>query len=82
MVRTALSIALSFIAVSAAAQPNDRTPSSSSEKNCYTGAVVRFPPEGGLIVDDTNLFQLQADGTYRVRRSCLLFRPSRHHEPR
>src|SRR5262249_12922548 len=73
-----LLILLSFIAFPAAAQLTDGGRSPTSKRNCYGPAVVLRPPAGGLIIDDSNLFQLQADGTYRMRRFCPLFRPSRH----
>jgi hypothetical protein len=77
MARISLLIVLSFIGLPAAAQPTARA-SPTSERHCYSGPVVRATPESGLILDDSNLFQRQADGTCRMRSIFPLFRPSRH----
>ena len=51
----------------AAAEPGAR--------HCYRPTVYRTPA-GGLVLDDTDMFELQADGHYRMTRPCPpLFRP-------
>jgi len=74
MARTPVLIAMSLFAFYAAAQPTDCTLSPTSWHQCNGGPGVRRSPDEKLIFDDTNLFQRQPDGTYRIRR--MLYRPS------
>jgi hypothetical protein len=44
-------------------------------RQCNDGPVVQRAPVGSLIWSDTNLFQRQPDGSFRMRRICPLFPP-------
>jgi len=80
MARASLLVVLSFIAFPAVAQLTQRAPSTTRERDCYAMKVERTL-DGGWIFDFSDMFALQADGTFRDRHFCPpLFRPSPHNE--
>ena len=75
MVRNSPLIVVLLSVFPAAAQATDCAPRPTSGQQCNDGPVVRRAPVASLIWSDTNLFQRQPDGSFRMRRIRPLFRP-------
>jgi hypothetical protein len=74
MVRNSCLVLLILSVFPAAAQETNCATPPTRELQCNDEPTVRRAPVGSLIWSDTNLFQRQADGSFRVRRTPL-FRP-------